>query len=143
MATDIAARGIDISNLSHVIMYDHPDDPEVYIHRSGRTARAGNKGLAISLVTELEDLSLKETARRFGIQFIEKTLKSEEETSEMVFERTIAYLEQEMRDLKNFESIRAAQMKPLLERLMKSEEDQIGLGLLLYRMYWKKFTGTS
>ena len=50
VATDIAARGIDISQLSHVINYVLPDSPEVYIHRTGRTGRAGNKGTAISLI---------------------------------------------------------------------------------------------
>ncbi|MFN3202177.1 MAG: DEAD/DEAH box helicase [Bradymonadia bacterium] len=50
VATDIAARGIDISQLSHVINYVLPDSPEVYIHRTGRTGRAGNQGTAISLI---------------------------------------------------------------------------------------------
>ncbi len=47
VATDVAARGIDVNNLSHVINYDLPDDIEVYVHRSGRTGRAGNKGISI------------------------------------------------------------------------------------------------
>ncbi len=50
VATDIAARGIDISELSHVVNYILPESPEVYIHRTGRTGRAGNKGTAISLI---------------------------------------------------------------------------------------------
>ena len=49
-ATDVAARGIDISNLSHVINYSVPESPEVYVHRTGRTGRAGKKGTALSLV---------------------------------------------------------------------------------------------
>src|SRR6185437_1917100 len=48
VATDVAARGIDISNLSHVINYSVPESPEVYVHRTGRTGRAGKKGTAIS-----------------------------------------------------------------------------------------------
>ncbi len=51
LATDVAARGIDVSNLSHVINYGLPNDPESYVHRIGRTGRAGNKGIAISLVS--------------------------------------------------------------------------------------------
>jgi ATP-dependent RNA helicase DeaD len=50
VATDIAARGIDISQLSHVINFTLPESPEVYIHRTGRTGRAGHKGTAISLI---------------------------------------------------------------------------------------------
>jgi ATP-dependent RNA helicase RhlE len=49
VATDIAARGLDIEDLSHVINFDLPNIPETYIHRIGRTGRAGNSGIAISL----------------------------------------------------------------------------------------------
>lgn len=50
VATDVAARGIDVTELTHVINYNLPDDPEVYIHRSGRTGRAGKKGISVSIV---------------------------------------------------------------------------------------------
>jgi ATP-dependent RNA helicase RhlE len=58
VATDIAARGIDIDAVSHVINFDMPDAPEDYVHRIGRTGRAGNVGQAISLVTPVDELSL-------------------------------------------------------------------------------------
>ena len=54
VATDVAARGIDVDGISHVFNYDLPDDPEVYVHRIGRTARAGKAGVAITLVTPRE-----------------------------------------------------------------------------------------
>jgi len=54
IATDVAARGIDINNLTHVINFSIPQDPEAYIHRVGRTGRAGNKGTAITFVTPAE-----------------------------------------------------------------------------------------
>lgn len=54
VATDVAARGLDIDDISHVINYDLPHDPEVYVHRTGRTARAGKAGIAISLATPKE-----------------------------------------------------------------------------------------
>jgi ATP-dependent RNA helicase DeaD len=57
VATDVAARGLDVTELSHVINYSMPDDPEVYIHRSGRTGRAGKSGISVSIV------HLKETGR--------------------------------------------------------------------------------
>ncbi len=50
MATDIAARGIDVDGVTHVIKYDLPDVPESYVHRIGRTARAGASGSAMALV---------------------------------------------------------------------------------------------
>jgi ATP-dependent RNA helicase DeaD len=54
VATDVAARGLDIDDISHVINYDLPMDAEVYVHRVGRTGRAGKTGIAISLVTPQE-----------------------------------------------------------------------------------------
>ena len=54
VATDVAARGLDIDGISHVFNFDLPNDPEVYVHRVGRTGRAGKSGIAISLVTPRE-----------------------------------------------------------------------------------------
>ncbi|MEE8413331.1 MAG: DEAD/DEAH box helicase [Dehalococcoidales bacterium] len=58
VATDVAARGLDIDDISHVFNYDLPDDPELYVHRVGRTARAGKTGIAISLLTAKEQWHL-------------------------------------------------------------------------------------
>ncbi len=58
VATDIAARGIDVDEISHVINFDLPDAPEDYVHRIGRTGRAGKDGQAISLVTPVDELTL-------------------------------------------------------------------------------------
>src|SRR5271165_5612454 len=51
IATDLASRGIDVADISHIINYDVPEDPEVYIHRVGRTARMGAKGKAFTLIS--------------------------------------------------------------------------------------------
>lgn len=59
VATDIVARGIDVENISHVINYDLPSEPETYVHRIGRTARAGTSGTAISFCDETEGKTLK------------------------------------------------------------------------------------
>jgi len=59
VATDVAARGIDINELTHVINYNLPDDNEVYVHRSGRTGRAGNKGISIIIAHSREGRKLK------------------------------------------------------------------------------------
>ena len=60
IATDVAARGIDVQGISHVINYELPDETEVYTHRSGRTGRAGKSGIAISIVTPKEIYRLKQ-----------------------------------------------------------------------------------
>jgi ATP-dependent RNA helicase RhlE len=63
VATDLAARGIDIDGISHVINFDLPVDPEVYVHRIGRTGRAGNQGRALSLCTAEEQGTLRKIER--------------------------------------------------------------------------------
>ena len=66
VATDVAARGLDVSDLTHVINYNLPDDVEVYTHRSGRTGRAGKKGVSVSIIHSKE---------KFKIKQLERTLK--------------------------------------------------------------------
>ncbi|GAB4109864.1 MAG: DEAD/DEAH box helicase [Roseiflexaceae bacterium] len=66
VATDVAARGLDIDHVSHVVNYDIPIDPEVYVHRIGRTGRAGRTGSAITLVTPRERRLLQTIARATG-----------------------------------------------------------------------------
>ena len=66
VATDVAARGIDIDSISHVINYDIPEAPEDYVHRIGRTGRAGNKGTAITLFTLAEEHSMRAIERLTG-----------------------------------------------------------------------------
>jgi ATP-dependent RNA helicase RhlE len=66
VATDIAARGLDIDQLPHVVNFDLPEVPEHYVHRIGRTGRAGNEGLAVSLVANDERPLLKAVERLLG-----------------------------------------------------------------------------
>jgi ATP-dependent RNA helicase DeaD len=63
IATDVAARGIDVTGITHVINYELPDDTEVYTHRSGRTGRAGNSGVSVSIVTPKEIYRLRQIER--------------------------------------------------------------------------------
>src|SRR2546426_3090887 len=66
IATDIAARGLDVDAVSHVINYDVPSAPEDYVHRIGRTGRAGNQGRAITIVTPVDELSMRAIERLTG-----------------------------------------------------------------------------
>lgn len=72
VATDVAARGIDVSDLTHIINYNLPDDPDTYLHRSGRTGRAGKSGISISIVHMKEKSKLKMIENRSKIKFSQK-----------------------------------------------------------------------
>ena len=69
IATDVAARGIDVQGITHVINYELPDDMEVYTHRSGRTGRAGRSGISISIVTPKELYRLRQIERMLNSRF--------------------------------------------------------------------------
>ncbi|WP_100403500.1 DEAD/DEAH box helicase [Bacillus sp. FJAT-42315] len=71
-ATDVAARGLDIKGLTHVLHFDMPKNATQYTHRAGRTGRSGAEGTVISLVTEREERELKKIARELGIQLQKK-----------------------------------------------------------------------
>ncbi len=79
IATDVAARGIDIDDLTHVINYNLPDDNEVYIHRSGRTGRAGKKGVSIIIAHSREKRKLQSIERLLKKDIIAKEVPSGEE----------------------------------------------------------------
>ncbi|WP_152285490.1 DEAD/DEAH box helicase [Flavicella marina] len=79
VATDVAARGLDVNNLTHVINYKLPDQIEAYTHRSGRTGRAGNKGLSIAIITNKELSKLRPIERKINKKFEKKDVPSGEE----------------------------------------------------------------
>ncbi len=74
VATDVAARGLDVNDLTHIINYDLPDDNEVYIHRTGRTARAGKSGVAISIIHSRESKKIRDIERMTGKKFSAKNI---------------------------------------------------------------------
>jgi ATP-dependent RNA helicase DeaD len=96
VATDIAARGIDISGLTHVVNYSLPEDPAVYLHRVGRTGRIGKKGTALSLVSGSEMMTLKALRGKYGIQFEERMLPTPEEAKQRWTDRHVAELKEGM-----------------------------------------------
>ena len=113
VATDVAARGIDIPDLSHVIQYEPPEDPEAYIHRAGRTGRMGSSGVAISLVAEMEKFKLQSIARYYNINMEERQLASDEELERVVAERITALLEARLRARDNLQVERMQRFLPL------------------------------
>lgn len=82
IATDVAARGLDVNDLSHVINYSMPDDPEVYIHRSGRTGRAGKSGISVSILHMKETGKLKQIERIARKKFERKMVPAGDEICE-------------------------------------------------------------
>lgn len=92
VATDLAARGIDVKDISYVINYHLPDTFEAYVHRSGRTARAGQKGLALTVLQEEEVVYLEEFESELGITFHEfqkADAKSIEENNTLLWAKRI------------------------------------------------------
>lgn len=91
VATDVAARGLDVNSLTHVIHYSLPDDPEVFVHRSGRTGRAGKDGISMALIKPEETRKLKQIKSVTKIEIQEKQIPTGEEIIkaqvEGVFER--------------------------------------------------------
>jgi len=79
VATDVAARGLDVEALTHVVNFNLPDDPEVYVHRSGRTGRAGKSGLSVALIHSREQRKLKSIEQKAGIRFEKRTVPSGED----------------------------------------------------------------
>ncbi|MCU5681530.1 ATP-dependent RNA helicase DbpA [Bacillus wiedmannii] len=91
VATDVAARGIDIDNITHVINYDIPLEKESYVHRTGRTGRAGNNGKAITFITPYENRFLEEIEEYIGFEIPKELAPSKEEVikEKAVFEEKI------------------------------------------------------
>ncbi len=85
IATDIAARGLDVNNLSNIINFDLPDDIESYTHRSGRTGRAGKNGISIAIVAGKDRFKIHQIERAAKIQFVHKEIPSGME----IFEKKI------------------------------------------------------
>jgi ATP-dependent RNA helicase DeaD len=139
VATDVAARGIDLPELSHVIQYEPPEDPEAYIHRAGRTGRAGASGTAITLVNANERSELLKIGRRFGVPLIERPLPSDEDVQRVVAERTITLLEARLRTRDRLQSERMQRFLPLASSLSESEDEAGLLAMLLDDFYQETF----
>ena len=132
VATDVAARGIDVSDLSHVFIYDVPQDHEYIIHRSGRTARAGKTGRTIVLATHEDEYELKRMANTYDID-IEKAELPEDphRTATELLEERYDALKDELEDIDEFVSLvddladeRPELLAALVTKLYEENQDE-------------------
>ncbi len=129
VATDIAARGIDISDLSHVFNYSLPEFTEVYVHRIGRTGRIGKKGTAVSLVSGRDEMTFTQLARQFSITFHKKALPERADILKLQAERVAGELLKIARDTEITAFI------PLAERLQTIPTGGEVIAFLLKRYF--------
>ncbi|MCY3990105.1 MAG: DEAD/DEAH box helicase [Caldilineaceae bacterium] len=136
VATDVAARGLDIPELSHVFQYEPPEDPESYIHRAGRTARAGSSGAAISLSASFDErMQMERIAKRYSIPLEERKLPSDDEVAAIVSERVTSLLEAKLRSRDNLQTERMRRFRPLIDEWLQSDEGQSLLAMLVDDFY--------
>jgi len=138
VATDVAGRGIDIPELSHVIQYELPEDPESYVHRAGRTGRAGATGIAMTLISGIADkLAVDRIAKRFGVEFEERTLPSDADLEAVVAERVTALLEARLRERDNIQNERSHRFAALARSWAESD-DELSLLTMLIDDYYQQ-----
>jgi len=130
VATDVAARGIDISDLSYVINYTTSDSPEVYVHRTGRTGRAGNSGVAISIVSGLDIGNFKYMQVVSGIKITEKKAPTDRDIARRKKQREKQKAEGKAEDEIKTLKTRAEQALGLLEPALVSEKVEMMLPLV-------------
>lgn len=137
VATDVAARGLDLPDLSHIIQYEPPDEVENYIHRAGRTGRAGGTGVAISLINPMEKKALDRIARHYEIEFEERIIPSSEDVANVVAERLTALLEARLRTRDKLQSERSQRFTALARELAEQEDELPIITMLLDDHYQK------
>jgi len=115
VATDVAARGIDVDNVTHVINYELPDDVENYTHRSGRTARAGKSGISIAIITNRDIGKIRQIERVIGKKFI----KAEVPDGFAVCEKQLFGLVHKVHNV----TVNEEQIEPYLERIYEEFQD--------------------
>ncbi len=134
VATDVAARGIDVPLLSHVFLYEPPEDKESYIHRAGRTARAGATGTVISLADTMERLEMQKIAKFYDIEMLPYETPKEEDVANVVSQRVVAILEQQKRGLNGLEKERVQRFMELAQELVRGENEENEENLFIFAM---------
>ena len=114
VATDVAARGLDVNDLTHVINYNLPDDVEIYTHRSGRTGRANKKGIAVSIIHSKERFKIKDIERMLKRQFTQEQIPNGLE----VCKKQLFFLIDRMENV----DVNEEQILPYMAQIMKQLE---------------------
>ena len=135
VATDVASRGIDIPDLSHVFLYEVPEDHEDYIHRAGRTGRAGAAGTAISMTGLIEQLTLKRLARRYKIEMQKVEMPTEEDMQNLMTERLMVMLEAHQHGLDPLARERIARFADVAQSLSQDDHGKALLAMILDSFY--------
>ena len=142
VATDVAARGIDIPALSHVFLYEPPEDRESYIHRAGRTGRAGAVGTVISLVDIMQKMELQRIASFYKIDLIPLANPTDADVALAAGQRITALLDARRRACTGLQLERARRYASLVKEAAQSEdEDQILLLALLMDAEYQRSLG--
>ena len=128
VTTDVASRGIDIEDLSHVFIYSTPESPEQYIHRAGRTGRVGKSGRAISLVSAHDLVNFNRLVKRYHIDVGELDVPSDEQVEERKLERIVTKLAAEGQSLPMEDY---AELAPISKRIANDEYRDRIVSLLL------------
>jgi len=115
VATDVAARGLDVSNISHVINYGLPDEIEIYLHRSGRTGRAGKTGVSISIVTPKYEEKIFQIERKTKAQMTKMPIP----TGYEVCERQLFHIVQGI----HTQEVQQSEIEPFLPRIYEELKD--------------------
>lgn len=133
VATDVAARGIDVNDITHVINYELPDDPEVYTHRSGRTARAGKSGICMSIIAPKEIGTIRQIERLVKQRFNKCDIP---DGAEVVRKRLFYYLEQ-IETAKPQKRFAEVYLSTIHERFEDMDKDE-----LIKRLIWLQLKET-
>jgi len=133
VATDVAARGIDVNDITHVINYELPDDPEVYTHRSGRTARAGKSGICMSIVSPKEISNIRQIERIVKQRFHKSDIP---DGAEVVRKKLFYYLEQIANSAPQ-DDFAALYQANIHERFEEMDKDE-----LIRRLIWLQLKDT-
>jgi ATP-dependent RNA helicase DeaD len=132
VTTDVASRGIDIEDLSHVFIFSTPDSPEQYIHRAGRTGRVGKSGRAISLVSAMDLMNFNRLVKRYHVEVKELAVPSDEEVQSRKVDRIVTVLAAEGQNLplEDF-----AEFSPIARRVAEHEHRDRIVALLLRKNF--------
>jgi ATP-dependent RNA helicase DeaD len=132
VTTDVASRGIDIEDLSHVFIFSSPDSPEQYIHRAGRTGRVGKSGRAISLIAAMDLMNFNRLVKRYHVEVAELQIPSDAEVQERKEERIVTRraADGQALPLEDF-----AEFSPIARRVAEHEHRDRIVALLLRKFF--------